>query len=174
MIAAEEGWSAVTVRAVAKRINCSAPAIYQYFRDKDAVLSALAAEGRFLLDDVLSHAVVGLSGPSKRLRAMLRAFWEFADQRREFYAVMFGLDGQAAHHERSSVGLAPEALVRASADLLAKRGGDEDPRDLADRLVATIHGFAGLAAADQFPGGRERAFDSLAHVFNVLLKDVGA
>ena len=40
-LAAEQGWPAVTVRAVASRIGCSAPALYQYFRDKDEILDAI-------------------------------------------------------------------------------------------------------------------------------------
>lgn len=172
-IAAQQGWPAVTVRAVAGRIGCSAPAIYQYFRDKDAVLAALAAEGQALLADALDRSAAGLSGPGKKLRAMVKALWGFSLAHRELYAVMFGLDGLAPHRTTASESIAPPGLVRAAAEFLAKHDLDEDAKDLADRLMAVAHGFIGLTLAGDFPGGSDRAFDLLSDVLDILLKNVG-
>ncbi len=172
-IAARQGWPAVTVRAVAARIGCSAPAIYQYFRDKDAVLAALAAEGQDLLAAALDEAAADLSGPGKKLRAMLRALWAFSLANRELYAVMFGLDGLAPHRRAASQGIAPPGFVRAAAEFLAKHDLDADGKDLADRLIATAHGFICLTLPGDFPGGSDRAFDLLSGVFDALLKNVG-
>ena len=97
-LAAEQGWPAVTVRAVASRIGCSAPALYLYFRDKDDILDALAAEGRNQLAESMEKALSDVGhGPAKRLRAAVRLLWDFAMANPEIYAVMFGLSGQACH-----------------------------------------------------------------------------
>ncbi|MTJ80927.1 MAG: TetR/AcrR family transcriptional regulator [Telmatospirillum sp.] len=106
-LAAEEGWPAVTLRAIAARIGCSAPAIYQYFQDKDALLSALAATGREEMNRALEAAATGDHGPAKRLRAMLRALWDFSIDNRELFAVMVGIDGLAAHRDAAGGGGAP-------------------------------------------------------------------
>ncbi|PKU22286.1 TetR/AcrR family transcriptional regulator [Telmatospirillum siberiense] len=170
-IAAEQGWPAVTVRAMAARIGCSAPAIYQYFRDKDAVLEALAEDGRALLAANLDEAVAGQSGAGKKLRATIRALWAFSEVNRELYAVIFGLDGLAPHRGARD-GLAPSGMIRLAAEFLDKRGNPETAGDLADRLMATAHGFICVAAADDFPGGRDKAFDLLMLTVEALLKGV--
>ena len=118
-IAADQGWPAVTVRAIAARIGCSAPAIYQYFRDKDAVLTALAAEARDALEQNLEGAVAEIHGPAKRLRATVQEFWRFAIDNRELYAVMFGLDGLRPFGNHG--GEAPTALKKIVGELISKR-----------------------------------------------------
>jgi AcrR family transcriptional regulator len=169
-IAAEQGWAAVTVRAMAARIGCSAPAIYQYFRDKDAVLDALAAEGHVLLTAALEAAAESRSGSGKRLRAMVKALWSFSLANRELYAVMFGLDGLVAHRTVGPESAAPSIFVQGAAEFLAKRRLDEDARDLADQLLAAAHGFICLAQVGDFPGGNDRASNLLSQVLDALLK----
>jgi len=158
---------------VAGRIGCSAPAIYQYFRDKDAVLAALAAEGQSLLAAALDRSAADMSGPGKKLRAMVKALWEFSLANRELYAVMYGLDGLAPHRTIASDSIAPSGLVRAAAEFSAKHDLDGNAKDLADRLMAVAHGFIGLTLTGDFPGGSDRAFDLLSDILDILLKNVG-
>ena len=152
-IAASRGWSAVTVRAIGSRIGCSAPAIYQYFKNKDEVLVALAAFGQRLLAETLEKATVSADGPAKRVRAAVRGLWEFALANPELYSVIYGGDGLVPHGPE----LAPDALVVAVSKLASKRGAAEPAGDFADRLLATVHGFIGLTLSERFPGGLERA-----------------
>lgn len=171
-IAAEQGWPAVTVRAMAARIGCSPPAIYQYFRDKDAVLDALAMDGRDMLAADLAKAADGVSGSGKKLRAMIRALWDFSAANRELYAVIFGLDGLTPHRG-AEASLAPSGMILLAAEFLDKRKGGETADDLAIRLMATAHGFICLASTGAFPGGRDSAFDLLMTNVETLLKGVG-
>jgi AcrR family transcriptional regulator len=152
-IAASQGWSAVTLRAIASRIGCSAPAIYQYFKSKDEVLQALASVGQAMLGERLEKAAASADGPAKRVRATIRGVWEFALANPELYAVMYGGDGLAAHGRR----LAPEELVDAVARLAVKRKASESTEDLSDRLFSSVHGFIGLTLGDRYPGGADRA-----------------
>lgn len=169
-IAAEQGWGAVTVRAIAARIGCSAPAIYQYFRDKDAVLAALAAEGEAALSAALDDALADIHGPAKRLRSAVQALWAFAMDNRELFAVMFGLDGLASH----ATGGAPSALRHVAAELVAKRAKKgEDADAVADRVAATVYGFIGLTLSGNFPGGGERAAELLSQVIEDIIKGLG-
>jgi len=153
-IAAAQGWSAVTVRAIGARIGCSAPAIYQYFRDKDAVVAAVAEEGQTQLSAAIETAAKATGGAGKRVRAAMRGFWDFAMAHPELYAAIYGGEGMRGRGARP----APEALQRLVAKLGQKRGAAEAAADIADRFAALIYGFAPFAAAPEFPGGRARAW----------------
>ena len=168
-IAAARGWSAVTVRAIGSRIGCSAPAIYQYFKNKDEVLVALAAFGQRLLADSIEQAADSADGPAKRVRAAMRGLWEFAVANPELYSVIYGGDGLAAHGPE----LAPDVLVNAVAKLASKRGGSESPADLADRLLASVHGFIGLTLGERFPGGLDRARELSDRIVDDAIRQVG-
>ena len=169
-IAAELGWPAVTLRAVAARCGRSAPAIYQYFRGKDAMLVAMAAEGQQSLASALDAAMLDVQGPGKRLRAAVRALWDFAVHNREIYAVMFGLDGIGAHRRGCAT---PEILKRIAAELAAKRDIIDPVDDLADSIAAVTHGFIGLHLSGGFPGGGGRAADLLQGVVEDVIKGTG-
>lgn len=171
-IAAESGWPAVTVRAIGSRIGCSAPAIYQYFRDKDAVLAALAAEGRAGLAAALDDAVADMHGPAKKLRAVVAALWRFALANRELYAVMFGLDGLNAHRHPGMAGPTPDLLVRVAAELVAKRQSPVSAEDFADSIAATVHGFLSLTLGGEFPGGHDRASSLLSDTVEALIRSL--
>ena len=114
-----------------------------------------------------------MSGPGKKLRAMVKALWEFSLANRELYAVMYGLDGLAPHRTIASDSIAPSGLVRAAAEFSAKHDLDGNAKDLADRLMAVAHGFIGLTLTGDFPGGSDRAFDLLSDILDILLKNVG-
>jgi AcrR family transcriptional regulator len=172
-MATREGWGAVTLRALAARVGCSAPAIYQYFRDKDAVLTALAAQGHMLLNQSMEQAVADVHGPAKRLRAMVKAVWDYSREQPALFAVMVGLDGQRAHRDAATGTLAPAAMGHAADEFLAKRDSGESSQDLADRLFATACGFIVLVAGGSFPGDAEQAFALLSRTVDAMLKDVG-
>ncbi len=44
-IGAQDGWKAVTIRALAGRLGYAAPVLYEHFRNKEDVLTQLAVEG---------------------------------------------------------------------------------------------------------------------------------
>lgn len=169
-IAASQGWPAVTVRAIAARIGCSAPAIYQYFRDKDAVLTALASEAAESLDTHLFQAISDVHGPAKKLRAAILAFWDFAQRNRELYAVIYGLDGLKPFSPLK--GGASQVLHQIARELVEKHDSKDDPQILADRVAATAHGFTALTLNDRFPGGSDRALDLLLATIDDIAKSL--
>ena len=172
-IAAAEGWPAVTVRAVAARIGCSAPAIYQYFRDKDAVLAAMAREGQALMAKAILDAAEQAGGAGRRVRAAARAYWDFALANRELYAVIYGLDGVALGSRDDSHNAVYQAMQGVAAELIGKRGLNLAPADLADRITAQLHGFVAMAAGNRFPGGSERALALMMESIDDLLRGLG-
>lgn len=169
-LAAAEGWAAVTLRRLAASIGCSAPALYQYFAGKNELLAALAETGDRRLVEMLSAAAAISRGPVKRLRAVVEAYWRFAVDNAELYAVMHGAEVVA----QTVTGLTAQEILRgAASDVIAKRRVAIAPEEVADRLTAILHGFISMALAGRFAGGQERARSLLLHSVEDLLAGLG-
>jgi len=86
-----EGWQSFSIRKIADAIEYSVPVIYSHFENKDAILLEFNRKGFQLLADTLSTAKAGKALPADQIRAMGRAYWDFAFQNKEYYQLMFGL-----------------------------------------------------------------------------------
>lgn len=85
---AEKGVEAVTMRAVADRIEYTATALYGHFADKNALLHAIVTED-FLLFAKQFHAVESIDDPVLRLRAAAHAYVRFGLGHPNHYRLMF-------------------------------------------------------------------------------------
>jgi AcrR family transcriptional regulator len=83
-----DGFEALSLRRVADEIGVSSAAPYRHFKDKKALLTAVAADGFAALQDAYL-AVRGLENPVERLRAGARTFLEFAAARPGLFRLMF-------------------------------------------------------------------------------------
>jgi AcrR family transcriptional regulator len=86
-----EGWQALSMRKIADVIEYTAPIIYEYFANKDAILVELTRKGFLLLARDLEEAKSKHRLPAKQLEAMWFAYWSFAFANKELYQVMFGV-----------------------------------------------------------------------------------
>ncbi|HEY4063920.1 MAG TPA: TetR/AcrR family transcriptional regulator [Puia sp.] len=86
-----EGWQSFSIRKIADAIEYSVPVIYSHFENKDAILLEFNRKGFKLLADSLSAAKKGKASPADEIRAMGRAYWQFAFTNKEYYQLMFGL-----------------------------------------------------------------------------------
>ena len=85
---ADEGYESVTMRAIAERIEYTPTAIYHHFDSKQALLTELCAcDFRGLADHFRGHAVS--ADPVERIRAVGRAYLEFAEKYPSQYRFMF-------------------------------------------------------------------------------------
>src|ERR1700712_1683861 len=91
-IVKQEGWPALSMRKIADAIEYTAPIIYEYFSNKDAILLELTRHGFLHLTKVLTAAKEEHRLPEKQLEAMWMAYWNFAFAEKELYQVMFGVD----------------------------------------------------------------------------------
>lgn len=158
-VAVREGWNAVTIRKIASRVEYSAPAIYEYFDSKEALLVELAREGFRLLAAELRAAATAVQRPEARLLALANAYWDFAWKHPELYQVMHGLGGvpfgpgtsalEAVEVVTTTRGFVEEVL-RASGAV----GADVDVAT--NLLLANLHGLISLAMAGRIPGDRQR------------------
>lgn len=90
-IVKEEGWPALSMRKIADVIEYTAPIIYEYFSNKEAILLELTRKGFLILNRDMQAAKEKHRLPAKQLEAMWLAYWNFAFAEKELYQVMFGV-----------------------------------------------------------------------------------
>ena len=86
-----EGWQSFSIRKIADAIEYSVPVIYSHFENKDAILLEFNRKGFQLLTQAMIDAKTGKENPAEQIRAMGRAYWNFAFANKEYYQLMFGL-----------------------------------------------------------------------------------
>jgi AcrR family transcriptional regulator len=106
-IVKEEGWQALSMRKIADAIEYTAPIIYEYFSNKDAIILELTRKGYLILSRDLQEAKDKHRLPAKQLEAMWLAYWNFAFANKELYQVMFGVTTSCSSCEM--VNTLPEA-----------------------------------------------------------------
>jgi AcrR family transcriptional regulator len=90
-IVKNEGWQALSMRKIADLIEYTAPIIYEYFANKEAILLELSRKGYLLLSKELREAKSAHELPADQLEAMWLTYWNFAFENKELYQGMFGV-----------------------------------------------------------------------------------
>lgn len=86
---AERGYAAVTMDGVAAAVGVTKPLLYNYFGNKEQLyLACLERAGDALVTTVV-EAVGKTSEPAEALQVGMRAFFEFVDEDRAAWAVLF-------------------------------------------------------------------------------------
>lgn len=86
---AEHGYAAVTMDGVAAAVGVTKPLLYNYFGNKEQLyLACLERAGEGLVATVVD-AVAETTEPAEALRAGIRAFFEFVDEDRAAWSVLF-------------------------------------------------------------------------------------
>jgi len=148
-----EGQQAVTVRELARRIGVSHAAPLRHFRDRDAILDAIAADG---FDELRGHleAARGPGDLEPRLTAYVRAHVRFAQRNGHLMQLMFAAPAEGARVERDSeTQSSAQRFFVLGAELL----GEPDPAvmgPLPFLLAATTEGISALAASGRIPSDR--------------------
>ncbi len=112
-IVKEEGWAALSMRKIADKIEYTAPIIYEYFSNKDAILQELTRTGYLKLAKQMEDAANLFTEPERQLEAMWLAYWNFAFAEKELYQVMYGVQVNCCVNENPcAVMKAPKSLLR--------------------------------------------------------------
>jgi AcrR family transcriptional regulator len=136
----DDGAAGLSVRAVARRAGVSPGAPYRHYADRDALVSAVAAEGYRELAGYLSAAHPSPSTPED-LAAVAVAYVQFALEHRALFRTMFSdpCDGDSTERVAATTAIAEYvgALVR-------RAFPGVDPDALSTALWAVVHGLAFL------------------------------
>ncbi|MEO7216077.1 TetR/AcrR family transcriptional regulator [Mucilaginibacter sp.] len=95
-IVKEEGWQALSMRKIADVIEYTAPIIYEYFANKEAILLELTRMGYLKLAKELEEVKSQNTNPADQLEVMWLAYWNFAFANKEIYQGMFGITTSCA------------------------------------------------------------------------------
>lgn len=90
-IVKEDGWQALSMRKIADQIEYTAPMIYEYFANKEAILNELGRQGHLKLAKKVKQAKDLHDRLDDQLEAMWISYWNFAFEERELYQLMFGV-----------------------------------------------------------------------------------
>ncbi|MGV9700519.1 TetR/AcrR family transcriptional regulator [Streptomyces sp. NPDC003470] len=165
-MAESEGWDSVTTRRLADRIEYSQPVLYQHFKNKDAIIRAVALEGFAELAAALRATRRQYTGDAgETLRELARAYVGFASRSPVLYQAMLVLDtGDENDGARTPAPLA-EVLAEIE-ETVAPLAAGRDPRTLTQVLWSAWHGMATLANAGRLDA--EQAPERLAVLTDVL------
>jgi AcrR family transcriptional regulator len=143
---------AVSLRAVARRIGITAPAIYGHFADREAVLAAVVADAFVDLFEAVTTAGQGHSDPVLRLRATAAGYLKFADERPGRFRLLFGRRRNLtagipqAESVRDMVGADAFGTLIEGIERCVAAGcsASTDPERDATQLWIGLHGYATL------------------------------
>jgi len=153
-VIAELGPAAFTLREVARRAGVSHNAPYRHFRDKDALLAAVAAQGFRELTRAMREEGERHSKPLDKLKQSGLAYVAFAVRRPEHFTVMFDApvgsskDPEYLHAAQESFNTLA-SYIRNCQDEGQLPAGKTMERAL--YAWSLVHGIAKLAVAGRFP-----------------------
>ena len=148
------GYQALTLRAAARRAGVSQAAPYRHFKNKEALLAAVAEEGFRAMAAAMRHATASCGDRAlERLQAVGLGYVGFATSHPSHFRVMFGREMA----DRSTYPTLREAAAKTSHMLVdaitdCQRAGvvrSGEPEELALACWAIVHGVAALLVDGQ-------------------------
>ncbi|WPO78520.1 TetR/AcrR family transcriptional regulator [Flavobacterium sp. KACC 22761] len=163
-IVKEDGWNGLSMRKIADRIEYTAPIIYEYFSNKDAILTELTGQGFIKLAKELEKAKAKFEKPEEQLEAMWMAYWDFAFTDTEMYQVMFGVQMNCCS-QQCSLSDSPYMMFTAVIAEVMKNS-NPDPEIIKQKyftFFSIIHGLIAINIINQN--------GALESINNQILKD---
>ncbi|MFJ1754818.1 TetR/AcrR family transcriptional regulator [Kitasatospora sp. NPDC088134] len=136
----EDGSAALSLRAVARRAGVSATAPYRHYADREALVSAVAAEGYGELAVALTAAHPAPRTPEDLSRVAV-AYVRFALDHPALFRAMFAEPCDPTDPDRAAATAAMRQYVRA---IVTGVYPHADPDALATAVWAVVHGLAFL------------------------------
>jgi AcrR family transcriptional regulator len=157
---AEQGYAAVTMRALAAELGVSAMTPYRYFANKEQLFDMVRADAFRRLADHQQSAAQRPRDPLGRLAALCHSYVQFALSEPNAYRIMFSLHDDA---QEASEALQREQarsfsyLLAAVEEAAAQRLVHGDPLTCAHLFWSQAHGLVSLELAGKLHVGRTLA-----------------
>jgi AcrR family transcriptional regulator len=152
------GTAGLSLRALAREVGVSHPALYNHFRDRDALLAELSTEALLALARSQRQALAKATSPMDGLLRLSTAYFRFgvsdpARLRLAFAPTLTGGDEHRALRAAADAAEAPsvEALTRAADAGFVPR---TELRERSVALWALVHGYTTLAIDGRLSEGR--------------------
>lgn len=169
---AEHGPGGVTMRQLAAALGVSPMTPYRYFKDKDAILAAVRANGFARFAEAMKAAFESESEPTAQSREVGRAYVDFALNHPDAYRLMFDFaqPNEADYPELvEAAAAARQGLVRHAEGMVASGRVEGDPEMVAHMLWAALHGAVVLQMAGKLSPHIDPA-KLRAETFRAILK----
>jgi AcrR family transcriptional regulator len=146
-IVKKEGWQALSMRKIAEEIEYTAPIIYEYFANKDAILEELNKKGYRMLTQQMQEASNSAEGVEAKIEAAWIAYWNFAFAEKELYQLMFGVSMNCCLQPKGPEIAGPTNLL---SDLISqltredKRGADTENCRWYYTYWSIVHGLISI------------------------------
>jgi AcrR family transcriptional regulator len=136
----DEGETALSLRAVARRAGVSPAAPYRHYADREALVSAVAVVG---YRDLAERLAAAHPAPStlEQLASVAVAYVQFALERPALFRLMFSEPCDRDNEERVA---ATEAVSLYLREIVGRCFPQSDPEALAPAIWALVHGLAFL------------------------------
>ncbi|MFJ4964022.1 Transcriptional regulator, TetR family [Streptomyces sp. ADI96-02] len=144
----ESGVDGLSLRSLARDLGVSHAAPARHFRDRQALLEALAAGGFTQLNERMRAAAEGGEPVRERIDALGRAYVHFAVEHMALLNLMFSVkhdavpDAELRELGHQSLTIAAGLLTEAQRASVVRPG---DPTMLAQVAFSTLHGLATLS-----------------------------
>ncbi len=153
-----EGYEAVSVRALAASVGCSAMTPYRYFDDKAAIFNACRCLAFERFAEAQEATAALHSDPVVRIKALGQAYAAYAVNNPDAFRLMFEFDQpekpstELAKAEHRAFNTLRQAVVESVDDHRLKG----DPDSLAHLYWASLHGVVVLDFAGKLVHGRSK------------------
>ncbi len=141
---------AVSVRALERRAGVTAPTIYRYFPSMGSLLAEVASR-QFARLDAAIEAAAGIDDPIAEVTAFGRAFARFGLEHPHEYRVLFmnRTSDPSAATDRLRTAAGYHRLVGSVRRVIDAGAlpGDEDPEEIANLLILSLHGVISMLVA---------------------------
>ncbi len=149
----EHGVKGLALSDAAHLAGVSVAAPYRHFKDKEALLAEIAAEGFTMFRDALAHAFQSHpEDKAKRLVEMGVAYVDFALHHRPYFKVMWESEiVQANYPEMQHTAQQAYRLLEEAANALHPRAHPSRQQALIQAAWSLVHGYATLTLAGELP-----------------------
>jgi AcrR family transcriptional regulator len=149
-IFARNGFEGTSMAEVAEGAGVTKPVLYQHFPSKRALYLELLEDVSRSLQDRVERATTTAAGPREQVQAGFRAYFEFVDQRREAFALLFLGSSRQDRELTAAVDRLEESMAASIAPLIQADLTNLERRQLAHALVgmAEVAGRRALTEAD--------------------------
>ena len=143
-ILVEQGVTKLSLRGAARRAGVSQTAPYRHFRDKTALLAALAAGGFHELAEAMRRHASAAEERPQRLLATGQAYVSFALEKSALFRLMFGpeVPDKASYPELKAA--ASEAFTVLTQEVSREQMPETEAFDRAVAAWSLVHGLATL------------------------------
>lgn len=164
------GMEAVNIRKVAADAGYSVGSVYKHFADQDALLLAVNSVTLGRIKSVMAAAVEGTEAPLERLKALAKAYLEFARDNRNLWMTLFSHhlpDGKEVPDWHIQENIALLGFIAAPMKELRPELDEESLAARSRTAFAAVHGLVTISLEARFVG---LAGDKLEREMNFLVE----